>query len=742
MVANRSGVVRSYPPLGMGWWRTDFDGAYGDGPRNYVNYASLLQMSARWGGRAFVGGGDFTGAERGLASSYHTKHALSYDWRWQALEVRMLYFLPREHTLACMTTVANEAAEERTVDLFATHVYATGPQKWWGRDGLVSDFAPGARAAVAKVWAYGDVCAMGSGTPPAAHRGFTTAAEWEAWIRSGGDSSGGGVSVRGRGPLRTTVRYRLTVPARSSTTLLVCLSRGPNESAALGELRTGLDSAVDSLAQQLERDERFWSGAPRLTGAWPAAWKRGWVYDFETLRMTVRPPLGMFTRPWDGMQVHSPRLVLGETALDMQALAYADPALAREVVLGTFLDAPAPNIPCVREDGSVNMVSSDGSECGTAPMWGYPFQTIWSIYRSTLDTQWIAALYPRLAAYVDWWLEYRSDADGWLHCNNSWESGQDGSRRFLVAEGNEAAVADFVRTVDVEASMAQAMRILSELAPVAGQPADRARWIALAARRVENTRSMYVDGWFRDWDARTGRPIILADHVDVMMLAPLACGIATPEQTRGVTPTVLAALRTRPSWLEWPPALQTFAEAAWHGGFRTDAAEEVARIADRVYARTDARDVLSVDTTDIFSYRVPGVANEFWPSNARPPGGENYGWGATLPARIIRTIMGLREDASGRTAGFTVAPALPSRFRTPGTRVGLAGFRYQGRRYDIEYAVGTGDSVEVSVSLDGGPGDRLEVIEVSSGRIAHRPAAGAPAAFTAAPGDIFAVAIR
>ena len=72
------------------------------------------------------------------------------------------------------------------------------------------------------------------------------------------------------------------------------------------------------------------------------------------------------------MQVHAPRVVLAEAAIDALLLGYADLDTAKAVLLGTFLDAPAPNVPCSREDGSYNMVGANGSECGTAPEWGYP----------------------------------------------------------------------------------------------------------------------------------------------------------------------------------------------------------------------------------------------------------------------------------------------------------------------------------------------------------------------------------
>jgi hypothetical protein len=742
MVANRSGVIRSFPPLGMGWWRTEFAGAYGDGPRNYLNYLSLIQISLTVNGRTFVEDGDFESAGTLLSSSYHTKHALSYNWTAGPIAADVLYFLPREHTLACRVTFTNSSTSAQEVRLDATHLYATGALKWWGRDGLASAYLPEAGAAVIKTWAYGDVFALAAGVPASSHHGFADETEWKAWIRSSGRASGGPASLRGRGPLRTALGYTVTVPPNASSAMLICLARGASETEAWKERLLGLLSSADSLARKLDQDDRFWSGAPRLTGDWPASWKRGWVYDFETLRMTVRPPLGIFRHPWDGMQIHSPRLVLGETALDMLALGYADPALAREVILGTFADAPAANVPCAREDGSVNMISSDGSECGTAPMWGYPFMVISTLFQATRDTQWVAALYPSLAAYLEWWLTHRTDAEGWLHCNNSWESGQDGSRRFLVAEGNEAAVADFVRTVDVEASMAQAMKVMSLFAGIAGHPEDRARWEEQAERRVTNTRSMYVNGWFRDWDARTGRPIILPEHVDVMMLAPLTCGVANEAQVRGVLPTVRSALRDKPGWLQWPPALQTFAEAAWHGNFRPEAAEEIARIADRVYARTDARNIRIVDPKDPFAYRVPGVANEFWPLQDSLAGGENYGWGATLPVHIILTIMGLREYEDNRKAGFTVAPALPERFRKAGLRLGLSGFRYLNRRYDISFAPGAGDVVEITVSAVGPDPVACEVVDRATGRIVSKSPSGKPASFSAREGEVFVVVAR
>ena len=677
MVANRSGVVRSYPPLGFGWWRADFQGGgYASSDRDHVNYISLLRMAVTIQQSTFLDTSDFGGTSAVLSSAYHTKSLMSYDWTAHDVAVSLRYVLPSEHALACFVDLQNTSSGARDVVLQPIHIYTIGGTGWWGSDGLTARYDSTDHVSVSKIWAYGDVFALGASEAPVGC--FATASEEQltSWVRSRHPVSMGSASVQRRGPLYTAQRYAVRLNAGEHKALLVCLSRGTNEAGARAELKSALASAADSARMQLREDERFWKGCPTLEGAWPDSWKRGWVYDYETLRMTIRRPLGIFRHPWDGMQIHAPRLVLGESSMDMLAIGYADPVLARRVLYGTFADAIAPNVPCVREDGSVNMISADGSECGTAPMWGYPFHVLSLLYSMSGDTAWVRDIYPHLKEYALWWLDHRTDAEGWLHCNNSWESGQDGSRRFLVAEHNEGAVADFVRTVDVEASMAQALRILAQFAALLNLPDDAARWKTLAEKRIANTRAMFFDGRYRDVDGRTGRPIILKDYYDVMMLAPLTCGVAAPSHIAAIQPVLREFGAVFPPAFEWPPLLFTYTEAAWNGGERQSAANSVAAVADRVYRRTDGRTIVpgtdrrtaaqgsdrrNIEPgADRFSYRIPGVANEYWPVRDIPPGGEHYGWGATLPFFIIRNICGFRESADPSANEFTLAPCLPS----------------------------------------------------------------------------------
>jgi hypothetical protein len=693
MVFNRSGVIRSLPPLGFGFWYTDFKGAYGSGVGGHVNYLSLLNFAVSVNGQNFITTDDFRKQNVGLYSAYHTKHMVSYDWSIGGCMFSIKYFLPREHSLAAVVEVENKNNVRRDVAVYAIHTYKIGQSKWWGSNGLSAAYNRQNDCSVTKIWAYGDVFTLGSSLKSSSHSYSQTSTEVHQWIMQNEAASVDEYSVIGPGPITSVHRFVLSLPPQSRKSFLVVLSRSKNEAWAIQEVQTALNESRSVLSQQLQLDREFWNECPMLAGDWEEEWKHGWVYDFETLRMNVRQPIGIFKHPWDAMQVHSPRLVLGETALDMMTLSYANPELAKEVIYGTFADALAPNIPCTREDGSMNMISSDGSECGTAPMWGYPFRMIKNIFLATNDTQWVEKLYPHLQAYIEWWLKNRTDSEGWLHCNNSWESGQDGSRRFLVAEHNEAAVADFVRTVDVEASMAEAMLVMKHFATVLGKHDAMTYWESLAQQRIANTRSMLVGNWFRDIDARTKKPIILENHYDVAMLAPLTCGIATQEQVRAVRPM----LKKFEQGHEWPPGLFTLAEAAWFADERVLASEGVAFVADRVYKRIDSREVMFYDST--FSYRIPGIANEFWPTHEMPAGGENYGWGATLPMNIIRNIIGFREKESDNGSEFYLSPTLPKSFLTAGKQYSLKNLKYRNARLNVTSAVKKSNGLSITVHI-------------------------------------------
>ncbi len=694
MVHNRSGVIRSVPPLGFGWWCRRFKGAYGTGTIGHLNYLSILKMSLAWDDVRLVSAPDYEQAGIPLVSKYHSKHMVSYDFEHDALQFSFRYFLADEHTLACLVDVSNLGQKIRDVCLHANHVYGLWEQPWWGADSIGMRYIADLDAGVSTVSAYGDYFALGATVPAAAHKASACREEVPQWLRGNDLSSLDSRTTRGAGPLHTIMTYKLSVPVGGRASALVALCRGVNELAALRRLQTARAEAVTTLEQQLDEDEAFWSHCPQLDGDWPTVWKHGWVYDWETLRMNVRRPVGIFAHHWDAMQVHSPRSVLGEASVDMFALSHADLELAKDVMLGTFADAPLPNVPCCREDGSMNMVAADGEACGTAPCWCFPFKVLRAIYARSGDADWMAELYPYLRAYIDWWLAQRSDEHGWLHCKCDWESGQDGSKRFPESEGAEAG---FVRTVDVEASMVEALRNMALFAEIAGAPLDVPRWRELAEHKAATTRKMFVDGWYRDFDTRSGEPILL-DYLDVMMLTPLTCQVASDEQIAALRDKFEHFRQNPRHWLEWPSFFLAFTEAAWTAGLRRLAGEATADIADRIYPRTDAREPLFYEPEKPFVYRVPGVACEYWPLAAETePGGENYGWGATLPLHVIRSIVGFRETEDVAARAFLLAPALPARLMQPGRRYGLRNLTYRDMDLTVSYFVESNEQLDARV---------------------------------------------
>ena len=287
--AGRGGVVRSVPPLGFGYWLRSFKGSSGSIPPGDANYLSVLKLTFACEDLQLVGVSDFASAGINLVSRYHTKHMMSYDWACGGLTFSVRYFLPREDTLACLIEVANAGPTAKDVIANAIHVYGLWETPWQGSDGLDMLYVPDADAGVSTIFARGDSFAIGANVRSIAHKATGQRGEVPRWLRGNDLTSADAASVRGPGPLHTIMSYKLAVPAQGRTTALICLSRGDNGRAALAELRTSLAEAVSNLKQQLDRDEAFWSRCQRLDGDWPAVWKRGWVYDRETLRIKGMP---------------------------------------------------------------------------------------------------------------------------------------------------------------------------------------------------------------------------------------------------------------------------------------------------------------------------------------------------------------------------------------------------------------------------------------------------------------------
>ena len=164
------------------------------------------------------------------------------------------------------------------------------------------------------------------------------------------------------------------------------------------------------------------------------------------------------------------------------------------------------------------------------------------LFRRTGDMEWLRRLYPKAVAY-------RRDADGWIVYACSWESGQDVSSRFGPQQTG-GTIIQHVRPVDLQASVALSAEILSRWATLLvgyahsgeiQEPTQQANdlsldavsWQKIAGEYTEKTRTMWRDGWFRDYDSMAHE---WSTQQDAMHLAPVFCGVAGRDQVEQLHP--------------------------------------------------------------------------------------------------------------------------------------------------------------------------------------------------------------
>jgi hypothetical protein len=672
-----SGILRSVPPLGMGLYFPAGPGGYFAYKKNSV-YRSTLRLGFRIGERVLFEEGDFRAAGLEVSASHHSKNLLRLDCAFSDLSISVSFFLVGENSLACDLSLQNGSKSARDVHAFAVQRLELGESSWWGRDGIAGSFDEHEQLSILRSFAAGPVFILKMDHRTDSHFVSTDDAALKAWMAGNGASAPAATAYYPEA-LNSALGLQASIPPGAKWTAKVLLSRAVNERFAKREISVSAPRAEPVYAGKIAEDDRFWSQAPRLDGDFPEHWKHSWVYDFETLRMMVRRPIGVYNHLWDAMQIHAPRNVLAETSIDMWALSYADPETAQAVLAGQFQDAVEANVPCMREDGTMNMVAADGSECGTSLQWCYPFYCTESVFHRTGDQTWLAKLYPYLAAYLEWTLENRTDSEGWIVAKCSWESGMDASSRFLIQQPTGGELIDFIRVAELQAAMAHAARAMREYVKLLGRAGDIPRWQALSSRYADKTRELFYQGWFYDMDGRSKKPIVIPDHREVTQMAPIMCGVATPEQIQAMTPAMLEYSPRQDYWLEWASLVLPYAESMWRAGQRRPLANVLWEIVDRAYRSMDRR---KLEPEHKLGW--PGVSCEYWGQKGAA-GGEGYGWGATLPAHIIRSLFGFRELEWTEGDQFELGPNIPANLTGEGKSFLILNLHFRGRRFDLRY---------------------------------------------------------
>ena len=714
---NPSGVLRSLAPLGMGWHVPNL-GSY---VRNQFQYTAHLSIGLMVGELVLVTPEDFIQHGCTITSSLHTKNRLEYTCRvpQHDLILTARYFLIQEHALGCMLSLSTTMKEPLPVTCYLLHTHTHNPftSRLW-EHGLYVHGGPQEGCAMLGIASEGDVFVHGARSANASPVTFEEigyvvsleeASQWTKGATVARPTITQSQADTGWQVRTVILPCKITLGSEqgpSEQMINAVLARGVSADQAYRYWEDGIEEIAHAEAEHRADDEAFWSRAPQLSGDWPASWRRGLVYDLETLRMVMRPPVGLIPHVFDGMQVQAPRLVLAEAAMDALFLSYADPELAAEVILGHFESAPHPNLPCMREDGSYNMIADDGQVCGTAPAWGFPLWCCDQILRRTGDLHWLRRLYPRAAAYLHWWLDHRRDAEGWLVYSCSWESGQDVSSRFGPQQTG-GTIIQHVRPVDLQASMAQGATILVRWATLLGQEqratnitempidfaSEAAWWQKIGNEFTVKTRLMWRDGWFRDYDSAAHE---WSSQQDTMHLAPVFCGAAGwghIEQLR----SYFAQPPMHSGWapLSWPPMVMTLIGAAAAAQRSADAAELAYRFINASYSSRDSQEPDEQGG-------LPGVTREYLASTQNGPGFdytqagmEGYGWGAVSIHLLLHYVLGLREGESGT---LTLAPQLPQALRQAGARYRVEPVQWGEHRISVECIMLDADHYRLRVS--------------------------------------------
>jgi hypothetical protein len=730
---NPSGVLRSLPPLGMGWHVPNL-GSYVD---NQFQYTAHLTVGLRINDLVLITPEDFRLHRCIITSSVHTKNRFAYTCRIAQydLTLTVTYFLVQEHALGCVIELASALEYPLPVTCYLIHLHTHNPHTsrlwehgWYARSNREEGYAQLGLASEGDVFTHGARAA--AGTPITwAEPGFgTNLTEIGAWANGARvpipnitqrDPETGWQFRALALPGTLTLAPKVAEPVR----LNAVLARGVSQDQSYAYWADSLEKIARAEAGHREDDENFWLTAPRLSGDWPASWRRGLTYDLETLRMVMRPSAGVVGNTFDGMQIQAPRLVLAEAAMDALFLSYADPELAAEMLLAHFEYAPHANLPCMREDGSYNMVADDGQICGTAPEWGYPLWCCDQIWYKTGNLAWLKRLYPGAAAYMRWWLNHRRDSDGWGVFGCSWESGQDMSSRFGPQQTG-GTIIQHLRPVDLQASIAQAATILVSWAEILSPthtdetlpnpyPAEIAFWQEIADEFTVKTQLMWRDGWFHDYDSVRQ---IWSSERDAMHLGPVFCGVAADGHIEQLRPTLAEPPRHSSQWapLSWPPVVLTLIGGTAAAQMPREAAELAYRFIDASFRSTDSREL------DEYG-GLPGVTREYRRAITRGKWGETdyanagiegYGWGALSVHLLMRHILGLREAGLD---SITLALTLPQALRRPGTTYKVAPIPWGKYLLSIECRVKNAQSYETGLhcSTRAQENPPLEIAEAS-----------------------------
>lgn len=309
----------------------------------------------------------------------------------------------------------------------------------------------------------------------------------------------------------------------------------------------------------------------------------------------------------------------------------------------------------------------------------------------------------------------------------------DAARRFLIHQPTGGELIEFLRIVELQAATSQAARILLHFAQILEDTNLQPEWQKTQQIYAAKTQSLWRDDWFYDFDTRAGR-LVSSVGRDLGQVAPIFCGIASDQQTQKMRPALRKfytdSLARQPlkagfeDWqdgLHWSSLVLPYVESLCSAGELELVSQVIHSIVDRVYKSTDRRALGYSWDENKPSAKAPGlgwpgVSCEIWGAQGAY-GGEGYGWGAVLPAHIIRNLIGFRDPE--KPDELPLLPNLPAGFMAVGKTYRIRNLQYREASLTLEIEVLDSAHIRImgawteplrtlAVTIDGGANVPLE----------------------------------
>jgi putative isomerase len=352
-----------------------------------------------------------------------------------------------------------------------------------------------------------------------------------------------------RGALLDAHHLLLEGPCQLHATSASIAFRALGDRLLIGSTTHFRPSLIDSHIDEAIQARLHWQThltPPAGTVSLSATAQRTFARALSQMKGQVCSPEGILKHPWSTPDRWPHRAMwLWDSAFHAIGWRHIDPALAKAMI-DAVLDAQAPDgfIPHTAEPRGHSLITQP-------PILAFAAELV---LEKNDDPDWLARIYPRLCAYVNWDATHRDNDGGGLlewfieearHCRSG-ESGMDNSPRFDLAIPLDAP--------DFNAFLANEYEVLSRFARRLQKTDDAVHWFVrhndlchrINQKLWSTEHRLYCD---RDPATDTLSPVLSSAG-----FLPLLCGAPDPEQA-----AALAAHLTNPSTFGTPLPIPSIA---------------------------------------------------------------------------------------------------------------------------------------------------------------------------------------